>query len=59
MNFAVKDMPNFVGIMAIPRFLQRLLLLKLFTALRASTKLQDDFSSSQTEPIVQFWSNWP
>jgi hypothetical protein len=44
MNFVVKDMPNCVGIMAIPRFLQRLLLLKLFTALRASTKLQDAFS---------------
>jgi hypothetical protein len=50
-------MPNFVGTIAMPRFLQRLLLLKTSTALRASTKLQDAFSSSQTEHIVQFWSN--
>uniref|UniRef100_A0A0A9GXF1 Uncharacterized protein n=1 Tax=Arundo donax TaxID=35708 RepID=A0A0A9GXF1_ARUDO len=59
MNFAVKEMPNFVGTKAIPRFFQRLFILKLLMALRASTKLQDAFSSSHTELIVQFWSNWP
>jgi hypothetical protein len=58
-NLAVKDMPNLVGTIAIPRFLHRLLALNWLTLLRAFKKSQDNFSSFQSGAKVQCLSCWP
>ena len=59
MNLAVKEMPNFVGTIATPRFFHRLWKLNCSTSFWVFKKSHEDFSSFQSRCRVQFWICWP